>query len=119
VIAEFVAAWGADLITTLDPHHSVTDAFATFAALTGDVGAALAAWPDHPVANRHLATASNFWLHDLVHDDNPLSGSLRLGLEQLVLVAHRPQLRQVAARRPLQQHDVIPKVAAIPDRLRP
>ncbi|MFE7504563.1 hypothetical protein [Promicromonospora sp. NPDC057488] len=72
VITEFVAAWWADLITTPDPHHSITDAFATFAALSGDVGAALAAWPDHSVANHHLVTASSVWLHDLVHDDDPL-----------------------------------------------
>jgi hypothetical protein len=79
VVTEFVAAWWADLITTPDPHHSVTDAFVTFAALTGDISAALAAWPDHPVANRHLAAASNFWLHDLVHDDDPLDLLLRDG----------------------------------------
>ncbi|WP_419707030.1 hypothetical protein [Promicromonospora sp. NFX87] len=86
VITEFVAAWWADLITTPEPHHSVTDAFITFAALTGDVGAALAAWPDHAVANRHLATASSFWLNVLVHDDEPFDLLLAGGPAPVVQV---------------------------------
>jgi hypothetical protein len=43
-----------DLVTTPEPLHDVALAFATFAAVTGDLAAALASWPDDDTANRHV-----------------------------------------------------------------
>jgi hypothetical protein len=53
-IRELIEALWEDLVTTPEPLHDVALAFATFAAVTGDLAAALASWPDDDTANRHV-----------------------------------------------------------------
>ncbi|GHH78044.1 hypothetical protein [Promicromonospora soli] len=70
-IRELIEAWWEDLVTTREPHHDIALAFATFAAVTGDLAAALASWPDDDTANRHLVTVSRGWIDDLINDEDP------------------------------------------------
>ncbi|WP_125776431.1 hypothetical protein [Antribacter gilvus] len=72
VISEVFDAWWEDLVTAPEPLHPVSQAFATYAAVSGDLARALASWPDDDVANRHFVAVSREWLDDLIVDDDPI-----------------------------------------------
>lgn len=69
-VRAFVDAWWFDRVAT--PGATSGTVFEVYAAMLGDLSAALASWPEHPIADAHLVDVSRSWLPDLVQDDNPL-----------------------------------------------
>ena len=88
-IQRFIDAWWQDLVRNPEPNHSVTDAFEQYAAIVG-LEAALAAWPDDDVADAHLVAVDEWWVQDLLVDENPFGwlGDLH-DKQQLVVTAQR------------------------------
>lgn len=68
-VRRFVQHWWYDQVTTPQTQYVP---FTTYAAILGDLPAALATWPDHPVADTHLVTTSEDLISDLLMDENPL-----------------------------------------------
>lgn len=69
-VRRFVEAWWVDRVTT--PGNESGAPFEAYAAMLGDLPAALASWPEHPVADGYLVAASSRWLDDLLEGGNPL-----------------------------------------------
>ncbi|MDX3747956.1 hypothetical protein [Streptomyces sp. AK08-02] len=73
VVWEFLHAWWAHSLTDPDPVAPVYELLAVCAEASGVLSPWLTVWEslDHPVADRHLATAAAQWEYELLGDELP------------------------------------------------